>query len=155
MTKANSTADLPDPFVDDPGLRPLVSVDVHTGCWNWLGELNAGGYGMIWREGYNWLAHRWVYALVHGLPDSERPIDHVCRNRRCVNAVDGHLELVTTAVNNERIPTWGGNATHCSNGHEFTPENTLTRVDGKRRCRRCHAEQERQRRARRAAGDTP
>lgn len=27
--------------------------------------------------------------------------------------------------------------THCTNGHEFTPENTYTRTDGGRRCRVC------------------
>lgn len=27
--------------------------------------------------------------------------------------------------------------THCKRGHEFTPENTLAHVNGKRRCRTC------------------
>lgn len=148
----NSTADLPNPFVDDPELRHLVRVDPVTGCWEWTGELDEDGYGILWREGYNWRAHRWVYALVHGLTDL--PIDHVCRNRRCVNALSAkHLEAVTTAVNNARIPTWGGNATHCSKGHRFDEENTIGRKDGKRRCRRCHRDQERERRARKAAGN--
>jgi hypothetical protein len=27
--------------------------------------------------------------------------------------------------------------THCKHGHEFTPENTVARRDGRRRCRAC------------------
>lgn len=34
-------------------------------------------------------------------------------------------------------------AEKCGRGHEFTPENTYVRPDGRRRCRRCHAERER------------
>jgi hypothetical protein len=142
----NSTADLPDPFVDDPELRFLVKME--NGHWLWTGERDLDGYGLVFREGYNWRAHRWVWSLVNGLTDL--PLDHLCRVRRCVNP--DHLEAVTTAVNNERIPTWGGNAQRCSKGHEFTPENTISRADGKRRCRTCHRDQERERRARRAAG---
>lgn len=32
-----------------------------------------------------------------------------------------------------------GSRTHCNKGHEFTPENTLIRSDGGRRCRTCWA----------------
>ena len=35
--------------------------------------------------------------------------------------------------------------THCSNGHEFTPENTRARSDGGRRCLTCEREKERAR----------
>lgn len=31
------------------------------------------------------------------------------------------------------------NKTHCSRGHEFTPENTYTPPDGHKRCRACRA----------------
>lgn len=32
-----------------------------------------------------------------------------------------------------------GSRTHCGQGHEFTPDNTLTRSDGGRRCKTCDA----------------
>lgn len=143
----NSTADLPNPFVDDPDLRRLVEVDSEQGHWLWLGDLDRDGYGVVYRDGYNWRAHRWVWGLVHGLTDL--PLDHLCRTRNCVNPE--HLEPVTTAENNARIPTWGGNATHCARGHEFTPQNTGKRAQGKRRCLTCHREDEAERRKRRSA----
>lgn len=36
--------------------------------------------------------------------------------------------------------------THCKNGHEFTPANTKITPEGWRRCRRCHADRENERR---------
>ena len=35
--------------------------------------------------------------------------------------------------------------THCKNGHEFTPDNTLVADNGTRHCRACMADRERQR----------
>jgi hypothetical protein len=146
------SADLPDPFAEDPRLRNLISIDPVTGCWNWVGRTDADGYGVISFEGFEWRAHRYLWVLVHGWLQSEVPVDHVCRNRSCVNALSTlHLEPVSTAENNRRIPTHPMNATHCSQGHEFTAENTIGRAAGKRRCRQCHAAQERERRARRKA----
>jgi hypothetical protein len=145
VAASNSTADRPDPFIDDPELRRLVRIQPGTGHWEWLGNRDRDGYGVVFREGYSWQAHRWVWSLCNGL--TELPLDHLCRTRWCVNP--DHLEAVTTAENNWRIPTFGGNAETCSKGHPFDEANTLTRVDGKRRCRICHREQERERRARR------
>jgi hypothetical protein len=67
-------------------------------------------------------------------------LDHLCRNRRCVNPE--HLEIVTSVENVMRGEGFGPkNAakTHCDKGHEFTPENTYirTRAQGGRECRAC------------------
>lgn len=133
----NSTADLPDPFVDDPDLRSMVEI-TEDGHWLWSQDhLDDDGYGYIYREGYHWRAHRWVWFLVHGFTDL--PIDHVCRTRRCVNATSpDHLEAVTTAENNRRIPQ----ADTCPAGHN----DWSLRADGTRRCLSCHRERERERR---------
>lgn len=45
------------------------------------------------------LAHRYVYSLYHPLEDHQ-DLDHLCRNRRCVNP--DHLEIVTRGQNVRR-----------------------------------------------------
>lgn len=110
------------------------------GCWDWQGEIDANGYGRY--RGVSGVAyvyaHRLAYVLWNGPIPSGLHIDHLCRNRRCVNPK--HLQAVTFVENVRR----GGNAaatnrakTHCSQGHAFTPANTAYRKNGTRRCREC------------------
>lgn len=107
-----------------------------THCWEWQRAISGDtGYGSLWHEGRVRGAHRVFYEdLVGPIPDGLE-IDHLCRNRRCVNP--GHLEPVTHAENMRRGAV--ATATHCKNGHEFTPENTYGRQDdhGDRQCRTC------------------
>jgi len=58
-------------------------IDASGDCWEWTAALKQGGYGYAWFEGRMHLAHRLVWQLLVGEPP--RMMDHMCRNRRCVN----------------------------------------------------------------------
>ena len=119
-------------------------------CWPWLGLVRKGvrekGYGRFPVDGKIVPAYRFAWVLVNGrepLPGME--LDHTCRNRGCVNP--GHLEEVTFRENVLRSgnrAALNARKTHCKHGHEFTPENTYVRPDGKgKHCRACNAERQR------------
>jgi HNH endonuclease len=116
-------------------------------CWPWSGPgLNArSGYVNYGGTG----AHRLVYALLRNEFPRALTIDHLCRNRSCMNP--SHMEPVPQGVNTLRGDCWSGvNArkTHCTAGHEFTEANTRRERRGRRRvCRACAAHRQRMRRA--------
>jgi hypothetical protein len=136
------------------------------GCWLWTGTVNRYGYGQTKHHGHQDLAHRVVYrAWVGEIPEG-RTIDHECHNlayqrgecqggdgclhRRCCNP--DHLVPRTMWENTKR-----GNAVTaprapsptCSEGHEYTPENTYINKLGHRTCRACRAAYMREYRSRR------
>lgn len=117
-------------------------VDASGDCWVWTASVSIGGYGKYsissgGKTTYPY-AHRHSYSILVGDVPAGMDLDHVCRNRRCVNP--DHLEPVTHRENLLRGGTLAGvNArkTHCKNGHEFTEENTRTNGKG-RACMTCH-----------------
>src|SRR6185369_14504566 len=75
--------------------RFLMQIDLSADdCWPWLGVRDSDGYGMVrWKEDgrlFQRGAHRVAYDLLVGpIPDGLE-LDHLCRNRLCVDPE--HLE---------------------------------------------------------------
>jgi hypothetical protein len=109
------------------------------GCWEWQGRLTRGGYGSFQFDGRRMNAHRAMYILTRGEVPSHLDLDHLCRNRRCVNP--DHLEPVTRSENLRRGDVggiWQRALTHCPQGHPYDEANTYHRPDrGGRQCRAC------------------
>lgn len=113
-------------------------------CLIWTGAASGkpDPYGTIMVAGVHTKAHRLWYELEVGPIGEGLQLDHLCRRTLCCNP--DHLEPVTGKVNILRSTgpaAINAAKTRCKNGHEFTPENTILRKGGGRKCRTCHYEE--------------
>lgn len=116
----------------------LYSPTIYGNCIEWQGAISSTGYGL---EGKKY-AHRLAMERLVGAIPKHLVIDHICRNRRCVNI--GHLRVVTrrenALENNDSPHAINAARTHCKNGHEFDAQNTYFAPQGdylRRYCRKC------------------
>ena len=125
-----------------------------SGCWNWTGTLDRDGYAQYHRNRKTKKGHRISYEWHNGKIPFGLTIDHLCKNKCCVNPE--HLEAVTAQENGRRhnaegYKQWWATlsdedraafveksgkkasqvaaakklaATHCRRGHEWKPETT-------------------------------
>jgi hypothetical protein len=103
-----------------------VICEIDTKCWVWQKTINPNGYGVINDINHkNKRAHRVSYEVFVGLIEDKMQINHICKNRSCVNP--DHLEQLSHAENGSRDKAKHHNSlkTHCIRGHEYSEENTV------------------------------
>ena len=113
-------------------------IKVEKDCWVWQGATYLG-YGRLRHRNFKTCkAHRIVYQLLCGNIPDNLTIDHLCRNRSCVNPA--HLEPVDFLENLRRgtgVGVVNAAKTHCARGHEYTGRNTYFDRLNNRHCRTC------------------
>ena len=123
-------------------IRFFQKIDDKGSCWQWTGCINKDGYGMFNLNRKMMTSHRIAYRLFKDEIPKGLQVDHLCRNRSCVNP--DHLELVTNQENAIRgitgMNNWQNRKTHCKRGHELKSPNLLKSgiKRGWRQCRICH-----------------
>lgn len=76
------------------------NIDIKTsGCWEWNGDVDKYGYGIIYAFSNRKKAHRFSYELFNGPIDDEMCICHSCDITLCVNPE--HLWMGTSPENTQ------------------------------------------------------
>ncbi len=121
--------------------RFWMKVDRTADCWIWKACQTPHGYGQFSVAGRIVMAHRFAYEVLVGpIPDGH-VIDHLCRNRGCVNVA--HMEVTDHRTNILRGTGYSARKaaqTTCKAGHVFDEHNTRlqkSKTHVSRICREC------------------
>lgn len=96
----------------------------NTGCWLWLGALDACGYGRIAVSGKNQTAHRVSWEMAFGQIPAGLHVLHKCDVRCCVNPshlfVGSHRENMQDAQRKGKMGNRWASRVTCKRGHAYS-----------------------------------
>lgn len=134
-------------LADFPGRFQTKVRVLDSGCWEWLGNRSAKGYGRFKWQRKNQNVHRMAYIHAVGPIPEGLVLDHFLFPDGCIGppcANPDHLRPVSQQENILRGQGFGAvNAakTHCPHGHPFDEANTYLIQLGlgrtRRQCRTC------------------
>lgn len=101
--------------------RFMSKVEKSDNCWIWTAGLDKDGYGQFSLNNKTRIAHRISFELFKEIIPQGLTLDHLCRNRKCVNP--DHLEIVTIKENLMRGSSFSAinsKKSHCPRGHSYS-----------------------------------
>lgn len=108
-----------------------------TECWEWGGTKYKNGYGRIWWDNQDRLAHRVAWEMAEGPIPPGLYVLHGCDNPGCVNVE--HLRLGDQTENMKDKFDRGRDGRrrgYCKQGHALTPDNVYRQPRGVQ-CKTC------------------